>query len=299
MATNFYFNNFTNSQEQGLIENLIIESIKIYGHDVYYVPRTINARDNLYEQDDLSTFEDAYLVEMYVKNVEGFDGEGDLFSRFGVEIRDQITFVISQRVFDEEISVQNTSHVRPKEGDLVFLPLNNKAFEIKFVEHEAVFYQMGSLQTYELTCELYEYSEERFNTGIEIIDKIERDNAQSRNLYVTDTVGTFVKDETITQLISGSNYLRADILTITANTDAAANNAYTLEVNNIRADNGTTKFFANNITITGVTSSATATLGSRTSENLDVEAQNDFFETEADNFLDFSEQDPFSEGGTF
>lgn len=196
MATNFYFNNFTNSQEQHLIEDLVTESIKIYGHDVYYLPRTLVARDSLYNQDDLSTFDSAYLVDMYIKNVEGFEGEGDLFQRFGVEIRDQITFVISQRTFDLEISGA-TSLIRPNEGDLIFLPLNNKPFEIKFVEHEAVFYQMGSLQTYEMTCELYEYSGERFNTGITSIDNIENLNAPSTQIYVENVTGNYVIDETV------------------------------------------------------------------------------------------------------
>jgi hypothetical protein len=196
VATNFYFNNFTNSQEQHLIEDLVTESIKIYGHDVYYLPRTLVARDSLYNQDDLSTFDSAYLVDMYIKNVEGFEGEGDLFQRFGVEIRDQITFVISQRTFDLEISGA-TSLIRPNEGDLIFLPLNNKPFEIKFVEHEAVFYQMGSLQTYEMTCELYEYSGERFNTGITSIDNIENLNAPSTQIYVENVTGNYVIDETV------------------------------------------------------------------------------------------------------
>ena len=196
MATNFYFNNFTNSQEQHLIEDLVTESIKIYGHDVYYLPRTLVARDSLYNQDDLSTFDSAYLVDMYIKNVEGFEGEGDLFQRFGVEIRDQITFVISQRTFDLEIST-STSLIRPNEGDLIFLPLNNKPFEIKFVEHEAVFYQMGSLQTYEMTCELYEYSGERFNTGITSIDNIENLNAPSTQIYVESVTGNYIIDETV------------------------------------------------------------------------------------------------------
>ena len=196
MATNFYFNNFTNSQEQILIEDLVTESIKIYGHDVYYCPKTLVARDSLYNQDDLTKYDDAYLVEMYIKNVEGFEGEGDLFQRFGVEIRDQITFVISQRVFDTEIST-GTSLLRPNEGDIVFLPLNNKPFQIKFVEHEAVFYQMGALQTYELTCELFEYSGERFNTGITAIDNIENLNAPSTQIYVQSVTGNYVIDETV------------------------------------------------------------------------------------------------------
>lgn len=296
MATNFYFNNFTNSQEQLLIENLIIESIKIYGHDLYYLPRTTVAKDTLYQQDDLSSFNAAYLVEMYVKNVEGFGGEGDLFSRFGVEIRDQVTFVVSQRVFEEEIQNQ-TSLIRPREGDLIFLPLNNKVFQIKFVEHEAVFYQMGSLQTYELTCELYEYSGERLNTGIDIIDNIARDNAPSRSIYVTGATGAFVVDETVYVDLGSNNELQATISSITANLSTSG--AYTLEVRDIRSETNT-MFFTANTTLTGRTSGAAATIVERLSENFnDGEAQNDYFETQGDNIIDFSEADPFSQGGSF
>lgn len=166
MATNFYFNNFQNSQEQNLIEDLVVESIKIYGHEVWYLPRTITNEELVFKEDELATFKNAYLVEMYIKNVEGFEGEGDFLSKFGLQIRDRITFTISRRSFFEEIP----SLIRPREGDLIFFPLNSKAFEIRFVEHEAIFYQMGSLQTFDLVCELFEYNQETFATGIDIID---------------------------------------------------------------------------------------------------------------------------------
>ena len=171
MATNFYFNNFTNSMEQNLIEDLIIESIRIYGHDVWYIPRTLGAKDELLNEDDLSTFNSAFMVEMYIRNVEGFEGDGDFLSKFGLQIRDTITFTIAMRKFTSEVGAYN-EEVRPNEGDLIYFPLNNKMFEIKFVEHEAIFYQMGSLQTYDLRCELFEYSQERFNTGITEIDTL-------------------------------------------------------------------------------------------------------------------------------
>lgn len=99
MATNFFFNNFQSSQEQLLLENLIIESIKIYGEDMYYLPRTINKKDELYGTDDISTYDSAVLVEMYIKNVDGFQGDGNFMSKFGLEIRDQVTFTIAKRRF--------------------------------------------------------------------------------------------------------------------------------------------------------------------------------------------------------
>ena len=174
MATNFYFNNFGASQEQLLIEDLVVESIKIYGHDLYYLPRTRIGIDDILGEQAYSEFNSQYYLEMYIKNVEGFAGQGDFLSKFNLEIRDQVTFTIARRTFNNEVG-SYTGFVRPREGDLIYFPLNNKLFEIKFVEHEAIFYQLGSLQTFDLTCELFEYNNEKFNTGIELIDKKQKD----------------------------------------------------------------------------------------------------------------------------
>jgi hypothetical protein len=171
--------------EQYLIEDLIIESIKIYGIECYYMPRTLVAKDNLFGEDVLSKFEDAYPLEMYVKNVDGFGGDGDFLSKFGLEIRDEMTLTISQRRFGEEIDYTESTEgaPRPVEGDLIYFPLNEKIFEVKFVEHEAVFYQMGSLQTYDLTVELWEYSHEQIDTGIIEIDTVETEYSSDVNFY--------------------------------------------------------------------------------------------------------------------
>jgi hypothetical protein len=169
VATNFYFNNFTNSGEQNLIEDLIIETIRIYGLDVWYLPRTLGGLDDLLNEDDLSIFNKAYMVEMYIKNVDGFEGEGDFLSKFGLQIRDSITFTMSQRKFLQDVALYDET-VRPNEGDLIYFPLNRKLFELKHVEHESIFYQMGALQTYDLKCDLFEFSNERFETGILEID---------------------------------------------------------------------------------------------------------------------------------
>ena len=190
MVTNLFFNNFNFTSEQRLVEDLIIEAIQIYGIECYYLPRTLVKEDNLFGEDILSKFDNAYALEMYIKNVEGFDGEGDFLSKFNIEIRDEITFTISQRRFSEEIHPSDTTPVnedqgigRPAEGDLVYFPLNGKIFEVKFVEHEAVFYQLGSLQTYDLRCELFEYSSERIDTGIPQIDAIETTLSVDALLY--------------------------------------------------------------------------------------------------------------------
>ena len=130
MATSVFFNNFQSSQEQLLIENLIIESIKIYGHDTYYIPRIVRNKDQLYGNDPVSEYKNSYFVDMYIKDVNGFQGEGDFLSKFNLQIRDQVTLTIARRTFFDEVgSVENM--VRPLEGDLIFFPLNRKVFVVE------------------------------------------------------------------------------------------------------------------------------------------------------------------------
>lgn len=167
--------------EQRLIEDLIIESIRIHGLDVWYMPRTLGALDDLLNEDDLPVFNSAYMVEMYVKNVEGFEGDGDFLSKFGLQIRDSMTLTISMRKFTEDVGSYD-DQIRPHEGDLIYFPLNRKIFQVKHVEHESIFYQMGALQTYDLRVELFEYSNEVFRTGIAEIDTLlDKYNTTSNN----------------------------------------------------------------------------------------------------------------------
>lgn len=195
MATNFFFNNFQNSQEQYLIEDLIIESIKIYGLDMYFIPRTPGSIDKIYGEDTLREYTRAVPVEMYIKNIEGFAGEGDFLSKFNIQIRDQITFSIARRSFANEIGTQE-SISRPREGDLIFLPLNKKIFEIKFVEHEAIFYQLGALQMWDLKCELFEYNNEYLNTGIEEVDRLStKYNISMDTVGILTESGLYINDE--------------------------------------------------------------------------------------------------------
>jgi hypothetical protein len=169
LATNFYFNNFRNSQEQELIEELIIESIQIYGLDLYYLPRTIVNRNDVFREQDSASFNSSFGVEMYMKNLDKWGGDGKFLSKFGLEIRDEIVFTVAFRTFNNTIT-QINGQTRPNEGDLIYFPLNQKVFQIKFVDHEAIFYQLGALQMYDITCELFEYSDEVFNTGLPEID---------------------------------------------------------------------------------------------------------------------------------
>jgi hypothetical protein len=194
LATNFFFNNFQNSQEQILIEDLIIESIKIYGLDVIYIPRNPVAIDPILNEDPMREYIHAVPVEMYVKNVDGFQGDGDFMSKFGLQIRDQITFCIARRIFNNEVgSIEYLD--RPQEGDLIYLPFNRKIFEIRFVEHEAIFYQLGALQMYELRCELFEYSNEFFNTGVADVDRLYTYSASPDAVGLVTEDGYSITDE--------------------------------------------------------------------------------------------------------
>lgn len=175
MATNVFFQNYGYFNEQQLIDDLVIESIQMYGVDSVYLTRSITAEDKILNEDDMSIFNRAYDMEMYVKSVDGFEGEGDFLSRFGLQIRDQATFTVAIRTFEKNVTRHQTDKVRPLEGDLLYVPMNEKFFKITHVEHESVFYQAGALQVFDLKCELFEYSNERFQTGRPLIDNFYED----------------------------------------------------------------------------------------------------------------------------
>ena len=170
MATNVYFSNYDNFNEQNLIDDLVIESIQIYGIDVDYISGEFNNVDTIFNEDDTPLYNEMYSFEVYVKNVDGFEGEGDFLSKFGLQIRDQVTFTVAIRTFERFVTRQNQTKVRPRENDVIWLPLNQKMYRITYVEHESVFYQSGSLQVYDIKCELMEFSNERFETGRYDID---------------------------------------------------------------------------------------------------------------------------------
>ena len=169
MPVNPYFNNYHQSSEQNLIEDLIIESIKMYGMDCLYIHRSIGAKDELLNEDDLPIYDSAIPLEMYIREVDGFGGDSDFLSKFGLEIRDSVTFTVAKSRFTANVA-GDVGETRPNEGDLVYFPLNEKIFKVMHVEHEAIFYQLGKLQTYDLKCELFEFSNERFDTGNNEID---------------------------------------------------------------------------------------------------------------------------------
>lgn len=175
-----YFDNYNNREEQGLHDGLIQESIEMYGEAMYYMPRRDANFDPLYTEDDQDYYDTVYLTAFYIKNVDGFEGQGNFMSKFGLEIRDQITLVVSNTLFNEDVGIaENIS--RPREGDLIYFPLNDKVFEIVFVDKFSMFYPLGATPSYTITCQLFEYTSQRFITGIPAVDKIQK--TVSTNLY--------------------------------------------------------------------------------------------------------------------
>ena len=287
MATNSYFRTFDARNEQELLHSLTQESIKIYGHDVSYIPRTLVNTDTVLGEDSISEYKDAYSVEMFIKSVDGFEGEGDLISKFGLEVRDQIVFSLARRAW-QGLDLG----VRPKEGDLVYFPLTSKLFQIMFVEHETPFYQNGALPTFDLTCELFVYSDEKIDTDVDDIDVIEQKQSFVRTFELSSVSGTFSEGETVT---GGTSAITGEV----ARWDATTSYLYLI--------NMTGNFTLNEI-LTGATSTATGTYSVKrttdeTSETLttidsgqsDNVSSNKQFEIDADSVLDFTEGNPFGD----
>ena len=178
MPVNHYFqggNGIGSDAEKRLYENLIIEGLKIYGQDVYYLPRTLVNRDLILGEDVASKFNAAYLAEMYMETTEGFAGQQEIINKFGLEIREDTTFMVSKRRWLDLVDDPATLIVsgRPNEGDIIYMPLMNSFFEIQFVEDQEPFFQLGQLPVYKLRCTRFEYSSERLDTGVSEIDAAE------------------------------------------------------------------------------------------------------------------------------
>tara|TARA_B100001059_G_scaffold213106_1_gene228707 strand:+ start:83 stop:988 length:906 start_codon:yes stop_codon:yes gene_type:complete len=171
---NLYFSHGTRN-ERFLYEDLMIEQLRVFGQEVVYLPREIVARDTILGEDALSKFEETYMIEMYVENVSGFEGEGDIISKFGLEVRDDVTLVVSKRRFDLLVDQKSNllAQDRPKEGDVIYMPIFKKMFQIQFVEDEDPYYQIADIPLFKLKCTTFEYSHEKLDTGIDAIDDIE------------------------------------------------------------------------------------------------------------------------------
>lgn len=275
------------AQEQKFIENLVVESIEIYGQDIYYVPRTIVSQDSIFEEDSDGKFESAKPIRAYVNNVEGWEGQGELLSKFGVRIEDKTTFIFSREKFKENVDDSTVLNVegRPNEGDLIWFPITKHLFEIKFVEVERPFYQLGRNYVWECQCELFEYSDEEIDTGIADLDAIETAFANAITVgLVAGGSGTFTAGETVT---GGTSNVTAEVKSF----DSATR---TLIVIN---RSGT---FSVPETLTGGTSSAswtTATYNTIQNTNSEYDQNNDF-ETADNDIIDFSETNPFGTVGS-
>ena len=281
MPTNLYFNNVTSSEEKRLINDLTEEVVKIHGIDVFYIQRKLIKEDPLLGEDVLAQFEEAYEIEMYLKSTEGFGGEGDLVSKFGLDVRDEVIFTVHKDRFNLATDMD-----KPLEGDLIFLPINKGLFEIKFVEHEQPFYQAGKNYSFDITCELYQYSEEQLETGITAIDDIEKEQSAAIDFVMTaGGNGAYSIDEEVYQGVS-----------LAAATAKGTVVSWTTATRTLRA-NDTSGTFVAGASVYGATSSAVWSLTSYDDQALPTTpfADNLEFETEADAILDFSESNPFGE----
>ena len=295
-ASDFVFRDHTNllkangsAQEQTFIENLIVESIEIYGQDIYYMPRTYVNRDTILGEVENSRFAQALQVRAYVNNVEGWEGQGELLSKFGVRIEDKTTFVFSREKFTSAVDDNAVLNVegRPNEGDLIWFPATKHLFEIQFVEAERPFYQLGKGFVWECQCELFQYSDEALDTGVAEIDGIEAAFANAITVnFAAGGTGTFTVGEVVA---GGTSNVTAEVKAWNA-TDRQ------LQVYNRSG------IFTIPETITGQTSGAAWTSASyntlnnvNTADSID---QNFGFETADDDIIDFTEGNPFGSVGS-
>jgi len=255
--------------------------------------------------ENYSKYQSAYNIEMYIANTEGFDGEGNLLSKFGIEIRDQATFIVAKLRFERLVQSQanDLELHRPMEGDLVYLPLSNSLFEIKFVEHEKPFYRLSDLPTYQLQCELFEYNSEEFNTGIDEIDDFERKYATRTVARLSGGAFGFEEGERIRQYI-GSEYVSGEVAKYTPDeSDPSFGDVEVVSVTrsdssiepNLSVD-GSNLFFEADDSNTGwsvVRVYGLDDYGNYIPEGQDSYADNSAFENSADDIIDFSEDNPF------
>lgn len=285
---NFAFSEKVRS-EQNLFEDIIIESLKIYGQDIYYLPRDIVNEDTIFGQDVPSSFNSSYRIEMYIDNIEGFEGEGDLFSRFGVEIRDEATFVVSRRRWKQTVDKYDNDITgdRPREGDLIFSRLTNKLFEITHVEHEQPFYQLNNLPVFKLRAQLFEYNDENLDTGVTAIDKIEKDYAYTY-LVTLGEGGDVVIGNTATQTLSSG-------VKITGEVSKYSDTDKILHLIHVGADDGNYHTFVSGINIFVNGLSRTVIAVSEENKISQNEQNDGFSDFGGSDFLDFTESNPFGD----
>jgi len=287
VARNPYFQ-YNVASEQSLYEDLVVEALDIYGQTAYYLPRTVVNHDLIFDEATISSFEHAYSTVMYIENVEGFDGENDLFTKFGVELRDMATFVLTRRRWYE--AVQNLAYFdeqqsyRPREGDLIYLPLSSSTFEITRVQTETPFYQIAQLPVFKLTAELWEHTGEKFDTNIDDIDRVELLGFHYTVVVDSASVG-FEVGEIVTQDL-GSYQVSGEVLQWVSDTN-------TLSIGNVTSNDKKLRTFLTGNIIRGNQSGAAAFVVSEQEVSFG-EAPQDFDVTALD-FIDWSESNPFGD----
>ena len=294
MATNLYFNHFPKNitSEQLLVEDLVIESLKMYGMDVFYMPRTTrDSVDYLYGEDPLKQYVSAFPLEMYLENVTGMDGEGDFVSKFGLEIRDEITLLVSRRRF-QSIATQT----RPNEGDLIYVPMVNNFFEITFVEHEnnqAMFHTLGrgrggNNYLYALKLKQFVFSNEVIETGVADIDNDIRDHYPRTKISIsTMHSGKFVNDEIVYQGTDLANATaQAVVYDFLPNTH--------IDVYRVQGTFTSANVIGN--TSSSIATISTANGDAYISSSFEDIQDNVRIESESDSIIDFTESNPFGEG---
>lgn len=303
MPRNTYFSQTVRS-EQNLYEDLIIESLKIYGQEVYYLPRTIVNQDDVLGEDVASKFDDALIIEAYIENTDGFEGTGDLYSKFGLEIRDEATFIISRRQWQKLVGfwANGSDQDKPYSGDLIYLPLSNSMFEIMEAEEEQPFYQLSNLPVYKLRCALYEANDEDFDTNIREIDELEQINSQQTYLELAITEDeTFNLGEIVTQTLSTDPLI--EVYGTVQKIDYVSEIVNNITVSNIGSNQDTETLFVESDTLmlVGANNSYEAEItkiGGVSDEGFldsDQDAKNTALELEADSILDFTESNPFGD----
>lgn len=283
MTTNPYFRKAVRS-EQDLIDDLAIEVIKINGFDMIYLPRTLVREDELLGEDrSPSSFSCGRAIEMYVKSVDGFEGDGEVFSRYGLEIQDQVTLVVAKRRFEQELC--DLGIKTPREGDLIYFPLSKGLFEINFVERENPFYQLNNISTYTLTCTQFRYTGENFNTGWSNIDAVTSDHMQEyKILYLGAGSGNYTEGEVVIQGDGSS------VAALVQEWNTVSKSLYVI---------GVTGDFESGVIVEGQSSGTQYLLSSTgaTSGIYSVPDPDEInTELEIGNLFDFTDTDPFSEG---
>ena len=289
---NLYFSDKVRS-EQNLYEDIIIESLKIYGQDVYYLPRDLVGEDKIFGHDVPSRFNSSHKIEMYIENAEGFEGEGDLFTKFGVEIRDEATFVVSRRRWEQTVKRYDNeiSGDRPREGDLIYLPLSNSIFQINHVEHEQPFYQLSNLPTFKLRAQLFEYNDEDLDTGVAVIDDIERDYAYTYILTLDSDSKTIEIGQTATQTLTDGTLMAGEV----SKWSDSDNKLHLIHVG--ASDGKYHTFTTGTIVLSGdYRLDSNYTVSAITEDNkISENEQNTDFQTIGADFLDFTENNPFGD----